>query len=232
MQKSEIEYIKKFFNHFGIEICSMQDISVARDEFFSKYGIMISFSEIYKGHRYTDKVFSIYDATTSSEKYWFSDFDEFLSNVLKFQNSKLLLTMPRNLLSHQILIKNNEYRKKLKKLFGYYPDVKCSPYFKPLITCEFSTDSGYDLDFLKNITYMLNGFEEVQSDNIVMLLRGNDKYKITKLTRDTYQFYLYGKVKDFEILLTSLKFAGIKLTDKVVFYTNEETYESFDTIRK
>ena len=229
MQKSEIEYINKFFNHFGIEIYSIQDISVARDEFFSKYGIMVSFSEIYRGHRYTDKVFSIHDVMASGEKFWFSDFDELLENVLKFQNSKLLITMPRNLSNHQILIKNNEYRKELKKLFGYYPEVKCSPYFKPVITCEFTTDNGYDIDFLKNIAYILNRFEDVQTDNIVRLLIGNEKYRITKVTKNEFQFYLYGKVKDFEMILTSLRFAGIKLTGKVVFYTNEETYENFDT---
>jgi hypothetical protein len=226
MQKSNIEYIEMFFKHFDIDTKSIRDVSSARDEFYSRYGIKISICEIYKGFKYSSKVFNIENVTTF-KKVWYADFNVFLSNIAKHKESTLILAMPRNRTWHDIILRNNKYRTEMKKILGFYPEVRFSPYETQHVI-KFGV-SGFKVmpELVRQVATILNRFEEPADVHWITMLKGNENYKID-MTPTRTSFHLYGKVKDLNILLTSLRFAGIKIEGKVEILTTEETYDRID----
>lgn len=214
MQKLDYDYISLLFRHFDIEVNSIQDVSSARHKLFQKNNINISFSEIYKSFKYSDNVFNFYNPITK-EKIWYKNFDDLLVKLDKENNSTLLISMPRNATRHEVLLKNNKHRIDMKNILGYYPEVRYSPFGQPITRLHVSDFNFDDKESVYQIASILNNFDEIDKSSP----HGNDTYKIS-----TKGFLnLYGKIKDFEMLLTNLRFAGIRLT-KVEILTTEDYY--------
>jgi hypothetical protein len=214
MQKLDYDYISLLFRHFDIEVNSIQDVSSARHKLFQKNNINISFSEIYKSFKYSDNVFNFYNPITK-EKIWYKNFDDLLVKLDKENNSTLLISMPRNATRHEVLLKNNKHRIDMKNILGYYPEIRYSPFGKPITRLHVSDFNFDDKESVCQIASILNNFDEIDKSSP----HGNDTYKIS-----TKGFLnLYGKIKDFEMLLTNLRFAGIRLT-KVEILTTEDYY--------
>lgn len=221
MPRFDLEYTFQFFKHFQMHVENFEQISTARKDFYSNYGIHVSFSEVYQGYRHSHKVFSIYNMN-SKQKSWYSDFETMVSDVTT-KGKNLIISMPRNLKRHKVILQNNAYRRIMKQKIGFYPIVKYSPYGQHVIRLHVVGGFTKEPQLVKQIATILNNFEEIDGD-IQHLMTENANYRIIHRPPETI-FFIYRKIDDLEMVLTNLRFAGITISKNVEIYTTEEFYE-------
>lgn len=102
MPKFNNEYVKLFFEHFGIYVDNLSDVKNARRKFKELYGKTVSFSDVKKGYKYSDKVFSIHDIDNKTTV-WYSSFDDLITEFKNLKNSKYIISMPKSKSIHEVL---------------------------------------------------------------------------------------------------------------------------------
>lgn len=229
MPKPNIEYIKYFFNHFGIQTNSVNDISIAREQFQKIFNISLSFSEIVRAHLYSSKVFSITSIHDNKTK-WFSSIDDMIQEILLYKNNNIVIRMPRCKKHHMVILQNNDLRSEYKKLLGISPNVSFSPYNQNVVKIKASVPINFwsNVDSFKHVVLILNKYEEFSNDYATLLM-GNENYRLFKDFKDKEKvvIFLYS-LDNLEMVLTSLRFAGIHSIESIDIYTNEGTLKNVE----
>lgn len=223
-------YIEEFFNHYNLPASSLAEIATSRKIFKETKKFNVCFSQTTKSHYYSNSVFNvkIVDIFKNQKPIssWFETIDEMLEYVDNYHptdNRQVFIAMPKNANYHNLLLKNNQLRKELKPALGFYPEVHLGEFAKYMIMLPVTADLQ-DEEKLKQVCFILNNHEEPMASSIYELYHGNKNYRISP-SHKIYSLYniMFSDVKNLDIILTTLKFAGIKLhTNAITIHTNLE----------